>query len=544
MTVQVKLFLLFAMCLSAVEVCYAGSTKPCSNLLRPREPAQWTWVDRDKNVHTRTDLDQILSRHQKWLKKYALYLGSDEALAQHGALQDPLRADLSGANLMYADLPESHLAYADLSGAQLFMVNLAGADLYHTDLDHADSPSCLVGSDLRFADFTGANLSAVDMSGARLAYADLTGKANLEFASLRGADLSSADLSGGNLRFVDLSAAQLKDTELDNVDLSFAKLRDTDFEPKALPPANTIARADGLRTLCWERQPGDSRSQSIPGIWVEYLAWYHEHPIHINGGFPGSIALLLKGLVAQIRQRQAKPELAPSAVNRGSLSNESEPSKGNSSTAALANSYPILDLRKSLHDAGYQRAELEVNLAYERGVQSTWQMVILDWTCEWGANWQRPICIAAFLGLLSAVMYWCLIRFTCRNFLFVIGRIGDRERQVRTPNRYTRPGWLPDAAALASTTRMKRFRRVFRTLWVRARWELRVVSTATLFSAMSVLNLGVQGLDLGRWVRLMHRRDFDLQARGTIRLMAGIQSILSFLLLALAALSYFGHPFE
>jgi hypothetical protein len=231
-------------------------------------------------------------------------------------------------------------------------------------------------------------------------------------------------------------------------------------------------------------------------------------------------------------------------MDGGGLSYKSESSTENSTNAAFANSYPILDLRKSLHDAGYHSAELEVNIAYQRGVQSTWEMIILDWTCEWGANWQRPICIAAFLGLLCAAMYWYLIRFTRRNFLFVIGRIGALERRQRIPNRSARPSWLPHAAALGSTTRMKRFRRVLRPLWVRARWELGVLSTATLFSAMSVLNLGVQGLDLGRWVRLMHRREFDLQARGTIRLMAGMQSILSFLLLALAALSYFGHPFE
>jgi hypothetical protein len=61
---------------------------------------------------------------------------------------------------------------------------------------------------------------------------------------------------------------------------------------------------------------------------------------------------------------------------------------------------------------------------------------------------------------------------------------------------------------------------------------------------MSVLNLGVQGLDLGRWVRLIHRRDFDLQARGWIRSVAGLQSLVSVALLALAVISYLGHPIE
>ena len=61
---------------------------------------------------------------------------------------------------------------------------------------------------------------------------------------------------------------------------------------------------------------------------------------------------------------------------------------------------------------------------------------------------------------------------------------------------------------------------------------------------MSVLNLGVQGLDLGRWIRLMQRREFDLRPRGSIRVLAGVQSIVSFMLLALATLTYFGYSFE
>lgn len=532
MTVQLKFFLRFTICLCGLQFSVAASEKPCANLLRPQAPGQWTWTDRNGRAHSRADLDQVLSRHQEWLKKYGLYLGSDQALAQHGALQDPLRADLSGANLMYADLPASHLGYADLSGTELFMVNLAGADLYHAKLDHVSSPTCLVGADLRFADFSGADLSVVNMTGARLDYATLTGKVNLSSALLRSADLSSANLSDANLEFADLTDAQLKGTELQNVDLSFANLWNTDFEPKTLPSASTIARSDGLRTLRWETQVGESRSQSLPGMWVSYLRWYREQRPDAKRGFWRTIATALKGLVLQIRQHQSRSNLTLAGVYGGS-------------TEALPdNPYPILDLRKLLHDAGYRAAELEVNLAYQRGTQSTWQMVLLDWTCEWGANWKRPIGIAGLLGLPCAIVYWCLIRFSRRNFLFVIARIADREKRVRTPDPYTRPAWSPEAGMAATTARTKRIWRVVGALWIRTRWELRVGSTAVLFSAMSVLNLGIQGLDVGRWVRLIHKREFDLQARGTIRLLAGIQSVLSFSLLALAALSYFGQPFE
>lgn len=539
----VKVFLCFTICLGGLHFSFAASGKPCPNLLRPQAIGQWTWKDRNGSAHSRADLDQVLSRHQEWLKKYALYLGSDQGLAQHGALKDPLRADLSGSVLMYADLPASHLEYADLSGTNLFMVNLAGADLYHAKLDHVSSPTCLVGADLRFTDFTGADLSVVNMTAARLDYASLTGKVNLWSASLRFADLSSANLSDANLEFADLTDAQLKGTDLQNADLRFAQLWNTVFEPKTLPAASTIARSNDLRTLRWETQNGESRSQSLPGMWEDYLCRYREQRTNAKLGFWGTIGNAWRVLALQVRQHRSKPDPTLAEIYSGVCPSKS----GVLQTGVEAlpdNPYPILDLRKLLHDAGYRAAELDVNLAYQRRIQSTWQMVLLDWTCEWGANWKRPIGIAALLGILCAMVYWSLIRFTRRNLLFVTARLGVREKRVQTPNPYTRPAWLPQGAMVATATRAGRISSIIWALWNRTRWEARVVSTAVLFSAMSVLNLGIQGLDVGRWVRLIHRREFDLQARGTIRLMAGIQSILSFLLLALAALSYFGQPFE
>jgi hypothetical protein len=85
--------------------------------------------------------------------------------------------------------------------------------------------------------------------------------------------------------------------------------------------------------------------------------------------------------------------------------------------------------------------------------------------------------------------------------------------------------------------------RAARWRW-RAYWEWRLYWTALLFSVMNLVNLGVQGLDPGRWVRLLHRKEFDLQATGTIRAIAGVQSVLSLGLLTLAALTALGHPIE
>ena len=70
-----------------------------------------------RKVYTKEELQEILSKHKKWI--------SDE---QGGEM-----ADLSGANL----------SEADLSGAYLYGADLSGAYLYGADLHRAISPlSC------------------------------------------------------------------------------------------------------------------------------------------------------------------------------------------------------------------------------------------------------------------------------------------------------------------------------------------------------------------------------------------------------------------
>ena len=112
-----------------------------------------------RKVYTKEELQEILSKHKKWLL--------DE---QRGE-----RANLSGANLSGANLSGAYL-----SGAYLYGANLSGAYLFRANLS--------------VADLSGANLSVADLSGANLSRADLF-RANLSGAYLSGADLSGANLS-------------------------------------------------------------------------------------------------------------------------------------------------------------------------------------------------------------------------------------------------------------------------------------------------------------------------------------------------------------
>ena len=71
--------------------------------------------------YTKTELKNILAKHEKWLR--------DEP--------DGVRAYLSGANLSRADLSGANLSGAYLSGANLSYANLSRADLSGADLSGA-----------------------------------------------------------------------------------------------------------------------------------------------------------------------------------------------------------------------------------------------------------------------------------------------------------------------------------------------------------------------------------------------------------------------
>ncbi len=67
--------------------------------------------------------------------------------------------------------------------------------------------------------------------------------------------------------------------------------------------------------------------------------------------------------------------------------------------------------------------------------------------------------------------------------------------------------------------------------------------TVALFSLMSAFNIGFRELNFGRWIRLLQTREFDIKARGKLRFVSGMQSLLSVGFLALSLLSYFSTPF-
>ena len=63
------------------------------------------------------------------------------------------------------------------------------------------------------------------------------------------------------------------------------------------------------------------------------------------------------------------------------------------------------------------------------------------------------------------------------------------------------------------------------------------------FSLLSAFHLGFRELNIGNWLARVQAREYGLQAVGWVRVVAGLQSLLSVYLLALWALTYFSRPF-
>jgi hypothetical protein len=230
---------------------------------------------------------------------------------------------------------------------------------------------------------------------------------------------------------------------------------------------------------------------------------------------------------------------------------------------AAQNQYALIDLRNALKKAGYTEAELEVNLAYQRRTQSTLGMVIYDWTCGYGTDPVRPLAIALVLALLAVPLYW--VGFRHRLFgadLLLVEKEDGKDVEKTLGDYHECPAWRsgvsqagpgteegqPETRAGRARLRVMngwaRARGFWASRWPRVRWEAAFLKAVLFFSLMSVLNLGFQGFDFGRWVRSLFFREYDLKARGWLRAVSGLQSLGGLGLLALSLLSFFGHPFE
>lgn len=335
--------------------------------------------------------------------------------------------------------------------------------------------------------FKGASLFRARLVGTAAAGGDFA-ESNLIEADLRGSDLRGVNLAGAHLDRANLSNANLSGANLNGTILSQTNLAGADLSGTDLSGAEFTYGAN-LSGVIYEPQKSPYLKDIHNSTGLGYLTWRDD-------------------------------------------------------------SGPILMLRSSLRVAGFSDAARQVTAAIHRHGQSRLERLLFDQTCEWGANWLRPLYLFGALSLICAVIYWVGMHFGKRSGLYLVAtgqriRTGTgKERVFRIPIRSPHRAMpiseqrnLDHAPKRRFTVRLLRFRRALGR-------ELASLGTAFLFSMMSAFNIGFREFNFGLWIRMVQPREFDIRAHGWMRTVSGIQSLLGIALVALSLLSYFGHPFE
>jgi uncharacterized protein YjbI with pentapeptide repeats len=369
------------------------------------------------------------------------------------------------------------------------IANLCGADLSGAHLNGAH----LRGANLNGADLAGAHLNGADLvlehlAGADLVFADLKG-AHLSDAHLRGADLSVAHLSAANLNGADLGFAHLNSADLRLADLTGANLNGAHLRAANLNGAHLagahLTNADlslaNVADAYFDFDP-ESPPKVVPGI---DNAWNLEL-VKFSDQPAGLVKL--RGEFKELGMRTQEAKLT-CAIRRSELSRRIY--------------YP---------DGPY------VHSWFERYFNN----VFFDWTCQYGMSPGRSLLIVAGLAVILSIVY--IFAQVNPGPTGGIWAVWDEHRIEQTEGS-KEPQQLTDG-------------------FPSGRSEIGFFLLALYFSFLSATRIGWRELNVGTWVTRIQPREYSLRATGWVRVVSGVQSLISVYLVALAILAYFTTPFE
>jgi hypothetical protein len=199
--------------------------------------------------------------------------------------------------------------------------------------------------------------------------------------------------------------------------------------------------------------------------------------------------------------------------------------------------FGLVQLRELLQRAGLRSRERESTYAIERSkthhalarwreqplaaAEALFRLIAFDWTVAYGLHPGRALLILiALIGGFAAAYVAPLTTVAGRIYrVWPEGRIEE----------------LPSPAMLASEAKVER---------LYPGGSLSLVCRAVQFSVLSAFHLGWRELNVGTWLARVQAHEYAMRATGWVRVVAGVQSLLSVYLLALWALTYFGRPFQ
>lgn len=340
--------------------------------------------------------------------------------------------------------------------------------------------------DLTNIDLTGADLRNVTATGATLT------KGDLSHSLLEGAQLTT-EMRGTNLTGIWWPHAALAGADLANANLMWAQMEEADLSGATLSSAVlSYARMPRATVVGTGLSEAQLRGSDLSSAIFEPLP----------GQIPGMSDLMLAPYLAGLRFKDSP--------------------------------HALVALRKAFKEAGLRQQERALTFAieHERPLRTSQperavKYWLLELPTQYGLAPNRPLLILLILVGACAVGYYVSIETGRRAGIVVVIR-----RRLRA-----KPG---DFKVRLWRLRVGRRRSVhgFRV----SRW--RAVRTALALSSVNALNLKVQWLDAGVWLRMLRKKNYDLEGVGFARSLAGAQSLLSMYLIALWLLMYFGNPFE
>jgi len=159
-------------------------------------------------------------------------------------------------------------------------------------------------------------------------------------------------------------------------------------------------------------------------------------------------------------------------------------------------------------------------------IEGALRLVFFEWTTGYGLYYGRPILILLALIGVFAVVYLPAIAMTPRR-----PDHGGGIYRIWPEGRIKPSGEGFEVADDATVDRLN------------AR-GIAALGQAFYFSVVSAFHIGWRDLNVGSWIARMQPREYALRAKGWVRVVSGVQSLISVYLIAMWALTYFGRPFQ
>ncbi len=359
-----------------------------------------------------------------------------------------------------------------------------------------------------------ANLCNVDLRGFKLNNANLSG------AQLNGADFFTAELNNAYLRMAELNGADLIGAKLNNADLVDAKLNGAVLRSAELNNANL----GGAQLNSADLYLAELNNARLNGAVLKRATLSRAY---LTGALLAAVDLT----GAEYAPASAGP---PDAFVEGIMGLE---------TVAFPRRQEsgLMQLRDLLQKAGLRELEREATFAIESGrtrhaiagwrqnfgggAEGIFRMMAFDWTTGYGLYPGRALKIIVVVWLLLILVYFWPIRLTPEQ------SSGAGIYQVWPSDRIETNGGKISVGKSIKINRLQC-------------GTLAAIGRAGYFSLLSAFHIGWRDLNVGTWIARVQPREYALRATGWVRVVSGIQSLLSVYLLAMWALTYFGRPFQ